>query len=150
MFKIDHPLHPATEYLQHSFVESPDMMNVYNGNVTTDGKGFATVRLPAYFQALNKDFRYQLTPLGSRGWDARAGVWTKIHDNQFTIRTDQPRVEVSWQVTGIRHDPYANAHRIKVVVPKTGGEQGKYLHPELYGEPKAKGIDSRPPMRPTR
>ncbi|HMB90044.1 MAG TPA: hypothetical protein VKP65_04300, partial [Rhodothermales bacterium] len=34
-FKIDHPLDPANKYLAHSFVESPDMMNVYNGNVTT-------------------------------------------------------------------------------------------------------------------
>jgi hypothetical protein len=28
-FKIDHPLDPANKYLYHSFVESPDMMNVY-------------------------------------------------------------------------------------------------------------------------
>jgi hypothetical protein len=52
--KIDHPLDPAHKYLQHSFVESPDMLDVYNGNVVTNGKGFATVRLPRYFQVLNK------------------------------------------------------------------------------------------------
>ena len=49
-FRIDHPLEPETKYLQHSFVESPDMMNVYNGNVRTDRRGFATVRLPRYFR----------------------------------------------------------------------------------------------------
>ena len=38
-FKIDHPLDPANKYLSHSFVESPDMMNIYNGNVTTDRRG---------------------------------------------------------------------------------------------------------------
>ena len=27
-FKIDHPVDPACKYLYHSFVESPDMMNV--------------------------------------------------------------------------------------------------------------------------
>lgn len=40
-FKIDHPLDPANKYLYHSFVESPDMMNIYNGNVTTDAEGKA-------------------------------------------------------------------------------------------------------------
>ena len=43
-FKIDHPLDPANKYLYHSFVESPDMMNIYNGNVTTDAQGDAVVR----------------------------------------------------------------------------------------------------------
>src|SRR5262249_60204830 len=60
-FKIDHPLDPANKYLSHSFVESPDMMNIYNGVVTTDANGDAQVQLPGYFEALNRDFRYQLT-----------------------------------------------------------------------------------------
>ena len=30
-FKIDHPLDPENKYLYHSFVESPDMKNVYDG-----------------------------------------------------------------------------------------------------------------------
>jgi hypothetical protein len=141
-FKIDHPLDPAHKYLQHSFVESPDMLDVYNGNARTDSKGFATVKLPRYFQALNKEFRYQLTIVGTRGWNAR--VVKEIAHNRFTLESDQPQVKVSWQVTGIRHDRYANAHRIQVVVPKTGAEQGKYLHPELYGQPKSKAIDRAP------
>ena len=57
-FKIDHPLDPANQYLYHSFVESPDMMNIYNGNVTLDDKGEAVVTLPGWFEALNRDFRY--------------------------------------------------------------------------------------------
>jgi hypothetical protein len=136
-FKIDHPLDPAHKYLQHSFVESPQMMNVYNGIATTDGKGFATVRLPGYFQALNRTFRYQLTIVGSRGWRAR--VVKEIAHNRFTIQSDLPRVRVSWQVTGVRHDPYANAHRIKVVEQKPAAEQGRYLQPGLYGQPRSKG-----------
>ena len=40
------------------------MMNIYNGNITTDANGEATVALPAYFAVLNKDFRYQLTVIG--------------------------------------------------------------------------------------
>ena len=63
-FQIDHPLDPANKYLSHSFVESPDMMNVYNGNVTTDAQGKAMVQMPEWFEALNRDFRYQLTVIG--------------------------------------------------------------------------------------
>jgi len=40
-FKIDHPLDPANKFLYHSFVESPDMKNVYDGVVTLDAKGEA-------------------------------------------------------------------------------------------------------------
>ena len=50
-------------------------------------------------------------------------------------------------MTGIRHDPYANAHRTQVVVPKPKAEQGKYVHPELYGQPKSEGIGYRKPPK---
>jgi hypothetical protein len=136
-FKIDHPLDPANKYLSHSFVESPDMMNVYNGNVTTDRHGLATVTLPEYFEALNGDFRYQLTVIGKF---AQAIVARKIAGNRFVIRTSKPGVEVSWQVTGIRHDAYANQYRIPVEEDKAVGEQGYYLHPEVFGQPESKGI----------
>ena len=49
-FQIDHPFDPGNSYLTHSSVESPDMMNIYNGNVTTDADGNATVEMPAYFE----------------------------------------------------------------------------------------------------
>jgi hypothetical protein len=136
-FKIDDPLDPANKYLSHSFVESPDMMNVYNGNITTDRHGSATVVLPDYFQALNRDFRYQLTVIGQF---ANAIVAKKIADNRFMIRTSKPGVEVSWQVTGIRQDAYADANRIQVEVQKTPQEQGRYLHPELFGAPAEQAI----------
>jgi hypothetical protein len=136
-FKIDHPLDPANEYLYHSFVESPDMMNIYNGNVTTDANGEAVIQLPDWFDALNKDFRYQLTPIGQF---AQAIVLQEIAGNQFTIATDKPNVKVSWQVTGIRHDPYADAYRIPVEEEKPADERGNYLHPELYGQPESMGI----------
>lgn len=137
-FKIDHPQDPANKYLIHSFVESPDMMNVYNGNIVTDANGNATVQLPDYFLSLNKEFRYQLTALGTF---AQAIIAEEVSaGNQFKIKTDKPNVKISWQVTGIRQDPYANAHRIKDVVQKTGAEKGKYIHPELYNQPTEKGI----------
>jgi len=128
-FKIDHPLDPANKYLSHSFVESPDMMNIYNGNVVTDSRGVATVELPSYFEALNQDFRYQLTVIGQF---AQAIVAKEIANNRFTIQTDKPAVKDSWQVTGIRHDAYAEAHRVVVEEEKPAPERGTYLHPELF------------------
>jgi len=127
-FTIDYPLDPANKTLSHSFVESPDMMNVYNGNISTDAKGEAMVELPEYFEALNRDYRYQLTVIGQF---AQAIVASEIKDNRFTIKTDKPNVKVSWQVTGIRQDAYANANRIQVVEDK-GKQRGTYLHPELF------------------
>jgi hypothetical protein len=59
-FRIDHPMDPENRYLVHASVESPEMMNVYSGNATTDDDGQAVVRLPSYFEALSRDFRYQL------------------------------------------------------------------------------------------
>jgi hypothetical protein len=73
-FRIDHPLDPEHKYLSHSFVESPDMLNVYNGNATLDGKGEAVILLPPYFEVLNRDFRYQLTPLGVPGPQSVPGL----------------------------------------------------------------------------
>jgi hypothetical protein len=131
-FEIDHPLDPANKYLRHSFVESPDMLNVYNGNVTTDDNGEASVKLPDYFETLNQEFRYQLTVIGQF---AQAIVAQEIRNNQFTIKTDQPGVKVSWQVTGTRQDPWAAANRIAVEEDKTAGEKGRFLHPALWGQP---------------
>jgi hypothetical protein len=128
-FKIDHPLDPENKYLYHSFVESPDMMNVYNGSVTTDKRGRAVVTLPDYFETLNRDFRYQLTAIGTF---AQATVVKEIQNNQFTIRTSKPGVKVSWQVTGIRQDAYAKAHPVKVEEEKPLRERGQYLHPEVF------------------
>lgn len=122
-FRIDHPLSPKTHYLSHSFVESPDMMNIYNGNVKTDADGFAKVVLPDWFEALNRDFRYQLTVIGSF---AQAMVAQRISGNRFTIRTSEPHVEVSWQVTGIRDDPYARANPIEIESPKPEDLVGTY------------------------
>ena len=127
-FKVDHPLDPANKYLIHSFVESPEMMNIHSGNITTDENGYATVNLPAYFQAANKDFRYQLTVIGTF---AQAIVKEKIHQNKFLIQTNEPNVEVSWSVTSVRADKYAEKYPIQPEVEKE--IKGSYIHPELYG-----------------
>jgi trimeric autotransporter adhesin len=131
-FKIDHPLDPANKYLSHSFVESPDMMDVYNGMTRLDAKGEAWVSLPDYFEALNGDFRYQLTAIGAPA--PRLYVAREVSQNRFKIAGGRPGGKVSWQVTGIRHDAYANAHRIPVTEGKPAAEQGTYLHPDVYGQ----------------
>ncbi len=128
-FKIDHPLDPFNKILYHSFVESPDMKNIYDGVVTTDANGEAEVELPDYFQALNKDYRYQLTPIGQF---AQAIISQEIENNKFHIKSDKPGVKISWQVTGIRIDAYAEKHRIVPEVEKSSAEKGKLLYPENW------------------
>lgn len=110
-FEIDHPLDPTNKLLFHSFVESPDVKNIYDGMAKLDENGEATVMLPDYFEALNKDFRYLWTPIG----ESMPGLYIKeeIQGNQFTIAGGKPRGKVSWQVTSIRHDAYIEANPIR-------------------------------------
>ena len=136
-FRIDHPLDPENKYLSHSFVESPDMLNIYNGNLTTNSNGDATALLPDYFEALNQDFCYQLTVIGQF---AQAIVSGEVSNNRFTIKTDKPNVKVSWQITGIRKDLFANAHRLVVEEDKQAGERGTYLHAEAHGKPETQSV----------
>jgi hypothetical protein len=143
-FKIDNPIDPANKYLYHSFVESPDMMNIYNGNITTDGNGLAIVTMPAYFDALNKEFRYQLTAIGTF---AQAIVKDELNDNRFTIQTNQPNVKVSWQVTGVRKDKYAEANRVQVEVEKEPWNKGFFLHAKEFGLDKSKSIPHRAALK---
>ncbi|MCA9293268.1 MAG: hypothetical protein KDA20_05585 [Phycisphaerales bacterium] len=138
-FKIDHPLDPYNKFLYHSFVESPDMKNIYDGTVVLNGQGMARVEMPDYFEALNMQFRYQLTPIGASM--PNLYVAQKIQNGVFMIAGGVPGAEVSWQVTGVRQDAYANEHRIPVEEWKQGREVGKLLHPTAFGRSEAEGID---------
>lgn len=137
-FRIDHPLDPENKYLQHSFVESTEMKNIYDGVVILDNSGRASVTLPDWFEALNKDFRYQLTCVGGY---SPVYIESEISNGSFTIAGGQSGLKVSWQVTGIRHDAYAQAYPIEVEIDKTSDERGLYSVPEVYGKPKTLGID---------
>lgn len=119
-FRIDHPLDPENKYLYHSCVESPDMKNVYDGVVELDMNGSTVVELPDYFEALNRDFRYQLTAIGASA--PNLYIAREVSDNRFTIAGGAPGMKVSWQVTGIRKDALAEANRIRPVVEKPAGE----------------------------
>jgi hypothetical protein len=131
-FLIDHPLDPQNKYLSHSFVESPDMKNLYDGVATIGSDGRATVTLPSYFDALNGELRYQLTAIG--GAMPELHIAEEVQGNTFVIGGGTPGLRVAWQVTGSRHDPYARANPVVVEHEKPAGERGTYLHPELYSE----------------
>src|ERR1051326_2365112 len=137
-FKIDHPLDPANKYLYHSFVESPDMKNIYDGTTVLDANGEAVVELPEWFGVLNKDFRYQLTAIGAPG--PNLYIAEKVSGNHFKIAGGAGGLEVSWQLTGVRQDAWANAHRIPVEEDKPANERGTYLAPEAYGQPESKSV----------
>ncbi|MEW2051818.1 hypothetical protein [Streptomyces sp. NPDC005476] len=120
--KLDHPLDPENKNLSHSAVQAPDMTSLYDGTVVTDEKGEATISLPDYVEALNRDFHYQLTPVSDR--PVVATVVQEIAQNSFTVRTDTPGTKVCWQVTGTRHDPWARANRVAVESDKPEEERG--------------------------
>jgi hypothetical protein len=144
-FRIDHPLDPANKYLSHSFVESPDMANVYNGTVEGDDNGEAVVELPEWFDALNTDVRYQLTPIGAPAPNLH--VKKKIADGAFAIAGAQPGQEICWQLIGTRKDAWANAHRVQVEQDKPAKERGTYLFPHGFGQPESKRLRYREPPK---
>jgi hypothetical protein len=134
-FKIDHPSDPANKYLVHSSVESSERMNIYTGNAVTNELGIAVVDLPQWFEVLNTDFRYQLTVIGRK---AQAWVSQEVQNGRFIISSDATFTKISWQITGVRQDPYAKAHPLVVEQEKNARERGFYIEPALYGQPEEK------------
>jgi hypothetical protein len=130
-FKIDHPLDPANKYLLHASVESSEMENIYSGNVRLDAHGKATVQMPRWFQALNADFRYQLTCVGGF---SPVYIAREIQGNRFEIAGGKAGIKVSWQITGVRHDAYAKANPLQVEQDKSASERGTYLYPAGQGK----------------
>jgi hypothetical protein len=138
-FKIDDPIDPANKLLYHSFVESPDMKNIYDGVVTLGADGTAVVQLPDWFDALNRDFRYQLTAIGAPG--PNLYIAEEVANNRFKIAGGRAGMKVSWMLTGTRQDAWANANRIPVEVDKSSAQRGYYLHPELFGAPAERSLN---------
>ncbi len=139
-FVIDHPLDPLNKLLYHSFVESPDMKNIYTGTTVLDERGVGRIELPGYFLALNKDFRYLGSPMG----EAMPNLYVSKEVRRkwffwgvpvFKISGGAPNGKISWQITGIRQDPYAMKNPIRVEVEKGPDEmvdKGELLYPGLY------------------
>lgn len=129
-FMIDHPLDPKNMYLSHSFVESDEMKNVYDGIATLDKDGKATVEFPNWFGALNENCRYTLTAIGCAQPDIH--VSEEMNDGKFSIAGGIAGKKVSWQVTGVRKDVYAKAYPIQVEKVKEEGKKGYFTNPELW------------------
>jgi len=136
-FLIDHPLDPANRYLAHSFVESPEMLNVYSGTAVLGKAGRVTVRLPRYFQALNTEHRYQLTAIGAAAPGLH--IAREVAGGRFVIAGGPAGLKVSWQVTGVRQDAWAQQNPIKVDYAKPAKERGRFLAPEAFGKPTSAG-----------
>lgn len=145
MTTIDHPLDPANQTLSHAAVTAPELTNIYNGNVLLGEKGEAWVDLPAWFEILNQEFRYQLTPIGAPM--PNLYIASEIQGNRFQIAGGEPGQKVSWQVTTIRHDPYAQHNPLVVEAAKAPAEQGHYWQPEAFGLPREQGIGYIAPRR---
>lgn len=139
-FVIDHPTDPANKFLKHFAMESPEVLNMYRGNVILDQNGEGVVQLPSYFASVNNNnFSYHLTPIG-----AFANVYIKeeVTNNQFIIAGGTSGMKVSWMLMTERNDPYLQQYPENklVEVPKTGNAVGKYLQPALFGQPETMGI----------
>jgi hypothetical protein len=137
LFVIDHPLDPANKHLVHASVESWERETLYTGNVVLDEDGEAVVALPAWVEALNEDFRYQLTCIGGA---AAVYVAQEVSQGSFTISGGSPGMKVSWQLVGIRKDAWAQAHPLVLEADKPAGDKGRYRHPELMGQGAGKSI----------
>jgi hypothetical protein len=150
LFRIDHPLDPANKYLQHASIESSEVLNQYSGNALLDNNGEAWVALPSWFEAVNKDIRYQLTAIGAPG--PNLYIAEKMSQHRFKVAGGKPGSEVSWQITGVRNDPYMQHHPLVVEKPKTAVERGFYAFPQGYGQPESKALPAiyRSPTMPGR
>ena len=145
-FKIDHPLDPENKYLVHAAIESAEVLNIYSGNARLDVNGEAVVQLPEWFQEINRDFRYSLTPIGAAG----SGLYIaqEITNGRFQIAGGVAGVKVSWQVTGVRSDRALLIHPFRAEQDKPVRERGTYLNPEAWGQAEERGIEwSRNPER---
>lgn len=134
---VDHPLDPSGKFLNHFSVDSPEVLNIYSGNVVLDDKGEAVVELPEYFEAYNSDYRYHLTCVGGY---APVYVAEEIQDGHFRIGGGKSGLKVSWEVTGVRKDPSIKADSTCVEEAKQGDEKGRFLAPEAYSQPQEKSL----------
>ena len=116
------------------------MKNLYDGIAILDTQGETIVELPPWFEALNQEFRYQLTPIGARG--PNLYIAEEISDQRFKIAGGSSGMKVCWLVTGSRKDAWAQANPLLVEEEKSARERDHYLHPEVYGHTLEKSIIS--------
>jgi hypothetical protein len=74
----------------------------YHGEVWTDGRGFATVLLPAELGPLEPPLEYELRDLEP---PSSGSVTAELEDGRLTIATDQPHVKVAWRISRRKEKP---------------------------------------------
>jgi hypothetical protein len=147
-FMIDHPLDPENKYLRHFSMESPEVLNYYRGTALLNANGEAVIQLPAYFQSINQNISYHLTPVGA---PTVLYVATEMNaSGEFKIAGGNPGQKICWNVVADRNDAFVqqNPQSITVEPVKRAADQGHYLQPELYGQPKEKGTFERYKVEP--
>lgn len=135
-FVIDHPLDPENKILRHSCIESPEVLNIYRGNVVLDANGNGIVQLPDYFTAINTNYSYALTAIGA---PSSTYIAEEIDANgKFRISGGNANQKISWTIYSERNDKSINHNpqNKQMVIQKTGNQIGKYLAPEAYGKSK--------------
>jgi len=137
-FLIDHPSDPENKFLKHFSSESNEVLNIYRGNVIFDVNGEAVVSMPDYYDLINRNPSYQLTPVGEF---AQLFVKKELENGVFTIAGGSEGKKASWTIYSERNDPYLQQYPEKrtVEVEKRDGQKGKYFMPQLYG----KGMDKK-------
>jgi hypothetical protein len=141
-FVIDYPLDPANKILRHYAIESNEVTNMYRGVAVLDQNGMATISLPEYFEAINKNVSYQLTSIGSA---IQPYILEEVVNNTFVVK-GAPDAKVSWVVYGERDDPTIQWYNSQgknynnEVSDKPAKLKGKYYNPEAYGQPANTGI----------
>lgn len=131
-FAIDHPLNPKDWILLHYSSEAPEPLNTYSGTVVLDSNGQAVVGLPEYFDSININERYHLTPVGAPAPNLH--IATEVADNQFTIAGGPPGIKVSWQVTATRNDRFVSRFGAPTEIQKSESQRGIYLSPVLFDD----------------
>ncbi len=129
-FLIDHPLDPLNKKLQHSFAESPEMLNIYKGHNSTI-KGKAIIEVPYWFNALNgydiDSYEVVVSAYGKCGQ-----LWADKNNlirNYFEVYSDND-CSFAWVVYAVRHDAFALSHPVAVESEKSENEKGKCIHKE--------------------
>lgn len=138
-FIIDDPRDPENKFLKHASIESNEILNLYRGVQTFDENGHAIVQLPDYYEAINKNASYTLTPIGASM--PNLYILREVANGEFEIAGGVAGKKVAWTIMAERNDPFLqhNPEERNMVVDK-GAERGLYLAPEAYGKGADKSI----------
>jgi hypothetical protein len=132
-FRIDHPLDPGNRYLIHFASEGPEPFNVYAGRTRLGSDGAGWVDLPEWFEAINVDFRYQLTAIGQPAPGLH--IAREIKANRFQIGGGHQGLEVSWEVRARRNDQTMRRLDPVAEIDKPIHLRGTFLDPLAWEQP---------------